>query len=274
MYAPKKALKRLSSTLQVRTQVHPQVRSQVQSQMHSMTLPASLTIRSQVSSQDAPKYTSEYILKYPPEHPRKDAPNCTRWHTPSLLDYTLPSMLSRTLPIALDDTLPAYLALRSQVHSQEVRHSQSHLTICSHVCCWVLDPETCWVASVTHRVAGGGWHMVAEIMRSVDIIVWILSLPRPPRRDLTMPHGHVVDNCSFRFCRKGRQLDLGESRSPTQIIQRNLLLASDGLWANVCAFGLGPMVTMAMVMMVMVTMSVMVIIVPETLRPAGWLCQR
>ena len=89
-----------------------------------------------------------------------------------------------------------------------------------------------------------------------------------------MPHGHVVDNCSFRFCRKGRQLDLGESRSPTQIIQRNLLLASDGLWANVCAFGLGPMVTMAMVMMVMVTMSVMVIIVPETLRPAGWLCQR
>jgi len=32
-------------------------------------------------------------------------------------------------------------------------------------------------------------------------------------------------------------LDLGESRSPTQIFQRNLLLASRRLWAYVCAFG-------------------------------------
>jgi len=49
-----------------------------------------------------------------------------------------------------------------------------------------------------------------------------------------MPHDHGVDNCSLRFCRNGRQLDLGESRSPTQIFQRNLLLASHGLWAYVC----------------------------------------
>ena len=52
-----------------------------------------------------------------------------------------------------------------------------------------------------------------------------------------MPHGHGVENCILRFCRKGRQLDLGESRSPTQIFQRNLLLASDQVWAYVCAFG-------------------------------------
>jgi hypothetical protein len=55
-------------------------------------------------------------------------------------------------------------------------------------------------------------------------------------------------------------LDLGESRSPTQIFQRNLLLASHGLWAYVRAFGQGLVVMMAMVMV-----SVMVITVPEAL---------
>jgi hypothetical protein len=97
-----------------------------------------------------------------------------------------------------------------------------------------------------------------------------------------MPHDHGVDNCSLRFCRNGRQLDVGESRSPTQIFQQNLLLASHGLWAYVSAFGPGLMV-MAMVMMAMVMMatvmtamvmvSVMVIIVPEALRQVGWLRQ-
>ena len=52
-----------------------------------------------------------------------------------------------------------------------------------------------------------------------------------------MPHGHGVDNCSLRFCSKGRQLDLGESRSPSLIFQWNLLLASHQLWAYVYAFG-------------------------------------
>jgi len=94
-----------------------------------------------------------------------------------------------------------------------------------------------------------------------------------------MPHGHGVDNCSLTFCRKGRQLDLVESRSLTQIFQRNLLPASHRLWAYVCAFGPGLMVMMAMVMMAMVMMamvmvSVMVIIVPEALRQVGWLRQR
>jgi hypothetical protein len=32
-------------------------------------------------------------------------------------------------------------------------------------------------------------------------------------------------------------LDLGESRSPTQIFQWNLLLASHRLWVYVCTFG-------------------------------------
>jgi len=86
-----------------------------------------------------------------------------------------------------------------------------------------------------------------------------------------MPHDHGVDNCSFRYRRKGRQLDLGESRSPTQIFPRNLLPASHRLWAYVCAFGPGLIVKMVMVMMVIVMMamvmvSVMVIIVLEALR--------
>ena len=99
-----------------------------------------------------------------------------------------------------------------------------------------------------------------------------------------MPHDHGVDNCSLRFCRNGRQLELGESRSPTQIFQRNLLLASHGLLAYVCAYGPGLMVMMAMVIMAMAMMalvmtalvmvSVMVIIVPEALRQVGWLRQR
>jgi len=54
-----------------------------------------------------------------------------------------------------------------------------------------------------------------------------------------MTHGHGVDNCSLRFYRKGRQLDLGESRSPTQIFQQNLQPASHRLWAYVCVLSPG-----------------------------------
>jgi len=54
-----------------------------------------------------------------------------------------------------------------------------------------------------------------------------------------MPHGHGVDNCSLRFCRTGRQLDLGESRSLTQICQQNLMPALLRLWAYVCEFRSG-----------------------------------
>jgi hypothetical protein len=88
------------------------------------TLPACLTIRSQVSSQDAPKYTpsmlpstpSTFSSTLPGMHALKDAPNCTRWHTPSLLDCTHPSKLSRRSK--------AYTRERSQVHSQ--LHSMTH----------------------------------------------------------------------------------------------------------------------------------------------------
>jgi hypothetical protein len=70
-------------------------------------------------------------------------------------------------------------------------------------------------------------------------------------------------------------LDLGESRSPSQIFQRNLLLASHGLVAYVCALAPGLMVMMATVMLAMViTAMVIVIIVPEALRQVGWLRQR
>jgi hypothetical protein len=93
-----------------------------------------------------------------------------------------------------------------------------------------------------------------------------------------MPYGHGVDNCRLTSFRIGRQLDLRESRSPTQNFHRNQLPASHQFWAYVCAFGPGLMVMMAMVMMAMVMMAmvmvlVMVMIVPEALRQEGWLRQ-
>ena len=88
-----------------------------------------------------------------------------------------------------------------------------------------------------------------------------------------MPHGHGVDNCSLRFRRKGRQFELGESRSPIQIFQKNLQPTSHRLWAYVCEFSLGLMVIMAMVMammmIAMVMVLVMVITVLEALRQVG-----
>jgi len=106
----------------------------------------------------------------------------------------------------------------------------------------MLDPETCWVADSgpgdtggVRPGAGGGWR-AAELMTSVYIILWSLSLARPPRRKLMMPHDHGVYNWSLTFYRNGRQLDLGESRSPTQVFQRNLLRVSLPLWAYLCAF--------------------------------------
>jgi len=91
-----------------------------------------------------------------------------------------------------------------------------------------------------------------------------------------MPHGHGVDYCSIKFRRKGRQFDLGVSRSPTQIFQRNLVPTFYQLWAYVCAFGLGLMEIMAMAMVMAMAMAlviVIVIIVPEVLRQVGWLHQ-
>jgi len=232
------------------------------------TQPACLTLHSQTSAQEALKHTPGHALKY--------ASNCTRWYTPSLLGSTLPSTLSRgkTLPISLD-----------------------YMLTCTLLHAWSRDLLRCrrqapggvrHVAYGGQCLAGGMWHVVCgrlraaydgRIMTSVNIIVWTLSLARPPWQDLTMLHGHGVDNCSLRFRRKGRQFELGESRSPIQIFQRNLVPASDWLWPYVCAFGLGLMEMMAMVMakakaMAMAMVLVIVIIVPEVLIQVGWLRQR
>jgi len=199
-----------------------------------------LSRRSQVHSKYAP-YSTEYILKYTPGHAPKDAPNCTRWHTPSLLDCALWSKLSRrsqahskyapkytpghalkkapnctrwytpcllgsTLPFSLDYMLPCTL-----------RHARSRdLLSCRRqapagVSCRRQAPggvrQVAYGGSVWRAACGvwcvaDGGRRMPEIMMLVEIIVWTLSLARPPRQDLTMPHGHGVDNCSLRFRRK------------------------------------------------------------------------
>ena len=82
-----------------RSQVSSEVQSWLHSIVHSqpvlLTLPSTLSRRSQVHSEYARKYTSESVLKYTPGRTLKDAPNRTKWHTPSLPDYMLPSKLSR-----------------------------------------------------------------------------------------------------------------------------------------------------------------------------------
>ena len=136
------------------------------------TLPVCLTVHSQLSSQDAL--------------------NCARWHTLSLLDCMLPSKHSRRseahsrawfqLHSQLHSmTLPAYLALPSQIQFQEAKHSQSHLTICSHVCSYVLDPETCWVGGARNREAWGWWRVVGGWWWVTGGVCW----PKPWRRSIS-----------------------------------------------------------------------------------------
>ena len=130
-YAPNSALKMLPSALLG-------MLSRTLSIAPNGTLPVCMTICSQVSSHNNLKHTPDHAFKY--------TPSCTRWHTPSLLDCTFRSKLSR----------------RSQSHSRarfEVP-AQSHLTIWSHICSCVLDPETCWVAGARRWVAGVGWRVV------------------------------------------------------------------------------------------------------------------
>ena len=110
-------------------------------------------VHSQLHYQPTWLYTSKYGLKtlskYPPEYTLKYSPNCTRCHTPILLDYMLPSMLSRCSQV--------HSQARSPLHSPEPTHPQSHLTTCFHICFWVLDPETGWVAGARHQEADGRW---------------------------------------------------------------------------------------------------------------------
>jgi len=204
-------------------------------------------------------------------------------------------MLSSSFPIALDGTLPACLTIRSRVHLRVARKYTLNTQDTPNLT-WLCAPKYAPACSIqrlaelqkpgTWRregcgvrcVADGKQRMAAEIMTFIDIMVWTFSLAGPAWQDLTMPDGHCVDNCSVRFCRKGRQFELGESRSPTPIFQRNLLLASHQLWVYVCAFGLGLMEMMAMVMAMAIAMAmamvlVIVITVPEVLRQVGWLHQ-
>jgi len=96
------------------SQAHSRARCPVHSQLHSMTLPACLTIRSQESSQDAPKYTL------------------------SSSSSTLAGILTRTLPITLNCTIPSCLtfapmsALKTLPRTLRMRF-KVHLWVCSQV---------------------------------------------------------------------------------------------------------------------------------------------
>jgi len=145
------------------------------------------------------------------------------------------------------------------------------------------DPDGVWwavtagrhVACGRGRLAGSRWWMLANIMTSVDFILWTLSLARILLQDLTMSHGHGVPNCSFRFCRLGLQLDLGECRSPSQCAQRNPQPVSCRCWGYVYAFSPGLMVLMVTVMIVIVmVLALVLVMVPKALSQVGWLHQR
>ena len=77
-----------------------------------------------------------------------------------------------------------------------------------------------------------------------------------------MSHDHNVDNCSFRFCRKCRQLNLRENRSLTQYYQGNPLPASHRFMKNdsvlACSWSLVVIVMVVAMVMVMVAAIVSV----------------
>jgi len=122
------------------------------------TLPACLTIRPQVSSQDPPKYipstfastlpgmlprtlsvvldgthpacltvrshtSSQEAFKQTPEHALKYTPNCTRWHSQPAWLYA---------PKSAHTMLPSTLRVRSQVHSRACSQGRSHWYSMAH----------------------------------------------------------------------------------------------------------------------------------------------
>jgi hypothetical protein len=138
-------------------------------------------ICSYVGFHDALRYTSKHALKY--------VSNCITWYTPNLLGSLLLSLLSRgkTLPISLDYMLP-YMLLAIQLRD---------LKSCSH-----QAPGGRW------WVVGSGGHIVEEIITSINIKVWTISLLCPPQWDHAMPNSYGIANHNFRFGRKSRKLDL------------------------------------------------------------------
>jgi len=122
------------------------------------TLLACLSVLSEAHSQHAHKYTLENALKY--------TPDWVQLHTPHGLDCLLATMLSHTLWIALNYKLPACMTIHSQLCCQESKHSQSHFTIWSQVCSYLLNADCrCLVlGGIWQRdnfglwLAGGEWH--------------------------------------------------------------------------------------------------------------------
>jgi hypothetical protein len=77
----------------------------------------------------------------------------------SMLLSKLPSIL----PMALNDTLPAYLDFQFQVYCQAARHFHTHLNIYSHVCFYMLNPGTHWVADTIEMESWGWWQMLGSV---------------------------------------------------------------------------------------------------------------
>jgi len=72
-----------------------------------------------------------------------------------------------------------------------------------------------------------------------------------------MAHSYSVDIHSIRYCRHGRQSYLGESRTPSQIIQPNQLPASHHSWVNIYTLN---QQLIAMIMTVLLIVKVIVML--------------
>ena len=53
-------------------------------------------------------------------------------------------------------------------------------------------------------VVGSGGHIVEEIITSINIKMWTISLLCPPQWDVAMPHSYGIDNHNYRLGRKSR----------------------------------------------------------------------
>jgi len=198
LVAPTQALNMLSSTLPIVLDDTPS--------LLDYSLRSKLSRCSQVHYEYAPKYTlsthpstpqsmfpgthrdivSRTLAIAPLAHSQFDRLKVQK-QTLKRLAITLPSTLSNTLLMALDDTLPACSDLPSQVYSPEARHFKSCWRVCSHVCTWVLDPETCQVAGTSNQKRDDErWVALPEIRTSVDTIVGTSSLAR---------HGDKITQC-------------------------------------------------------------------------------
>jgi len=101
------------SLLDLRSQVSSQDTPKYTPSTSSSTLPVCLTISFQVSFQDIPKYTLSTLPSTPP----------------GMFSTTLPcTVVSRTLPIVLDGTLPECLTVCFQLHSYDALKYTPHYT--------------------------------------------------------------------------------------------------------------------------------------------------